>query len=92
MIDPFKLGPNKGPPARLADTIRTGPSWVQKQREALFFFKNFIEVQLIYSVVFISAVQQSDSVVHLCILFHILFRCGLLQDMESGPLWGSFIL
>ena len=29
-----------------------------------FFFFNFIEVWLIYKVVVISAVQQSDSVIH----------------------------
>ena len=30
----------------------------------------------------VSAVQQSDSVIHLYILFHSLFRYGLLQDTE----------
>ena len=40
----------------------------------LFFFcciikKNFIEVQLIYNVVLISAVQQSDSIIHMYALF-----------------------
>ena len=32
-----------------------------------FFFKFFIEVQLIYNVALISAVQQSDSVIHIYI-------------------------
>ena len=41
------------------------------------FFLNFIEVELIYNVVLISAVQQSDSVIHIYILFHILFHYGL---------------
>ena len=43
----------------------------------IFFFwkKNLIEIQLIYNVVLISAVQQSDSVIHI-----YLFLC-------SFPLW-----
>ena len=38
-------------------------------------FSSFIEVELIYNVVIISAVQQSDSVIHVhtSIVFHILF-------------------
>ena len=43
----------------------------------------FIEVELIYSVVFISAVQQSDSgSTYICILSHILFHDGLSQKIE----------
>ena len=34
----------------------------------------------------ISAVQQSDSVIHTCILFHILFHYDLSQDIESSSL------
>ena len=34
-----------------------------------FFFFNFIKVQLIYNVVLISAVQQTDSVIHIYIPF-----------------------
>ena len=41
------------------------------------FFLIFIEVQLIYNVRLVSSVQQSDSV-----LFQILFRYRLLQDIE----------
>ena len=37
---------------------------------SLFFF---IEVQLIFSVVLISAIQQSDSFIHIHTLFFILF-------------------
>ena len=39
-----------------------------------FIFKSFIEVELTYNVVIISAVQQSDSVIHIhtSILFQIL--------------------
>ena len=33
---------------------------------------------MIYNIVFISAVQQSDSVLHIYILFHY----GLSQDIE----------
>ena len=49
-----------------------------------FFF--LIEVELIYHVVLISAVQQSDSVIYMYILFHTLFHYGLSQDIEySSP-------
>ena len=40
---------------------------------ALCLLFNFIEVQLIYSVVLISAVQQDDSVIHTYTFFFILF-------------------
>ena len=30
----------------------------------------------------ISAVEQSESVINICILFHILFHYGLSQDIE----------
>ena len=33
--------------------------------QAVFFFFNFIEVELIYNAVLISAVQQSNSVIHI---------------------------
>ena len=41
-------------------------------------------MELIYNVVLVSGVQQSDSVIHLhiAILFQILFPCGLLQYIE----------
>ena len=35
------------------------------------FFLNFTETYLIYNVVLISAVYQSDAVIHICILFQI---------------------
>ena len=38
-----------------------------------FFLIYFIEVCLIYSVVVISTVQQSDSLIHLYALFFLLF-------------------
>ena len=45
-----------------------------------------IEVQLITNVVFISGVQQSDSIIHIhvCILFQILFPFRLLQSIEQS--------
>ena len=51
-------------------------------RNALGFFLVgwlfLIEVQLIYNVVLISAIQQSDSVIHIyTFFFNILFHCGL---------------
>ena len=40
----------------------------------LFLKKNyFIEVELVYNVVLISGVQQSDSVIHICTFFFIFF-------------------
>ena len=53
---------------------------------ALFLFLKiyFTQVYLIYNVVLISSVQQSDSVIY--ILFHILFHSGLSQDVEYSPL------
>ena len=50
-----------------------------------FFFLN--EVQLIYNIVLVSGVQQGDSVIHLWILFHILFH----YDLSLGFL-GSAVL
>ena len=44
----------------------------------------FFEVQLIYKVVLVSSVQQSDSVIY--ILFQILFHYRLLQDIEYSSL------
>ena len=51
-----------------------------------YFFFNFIEVLLVYNVVLTSAVEQSDSVIHICILVHILFHYGLSQDTEYNSL------
>ena len=52
----------------------------------LFYLFIFIDVQLIYKVELVSCVQQSDSVIHIYILFHILFYYGLLQDVEYSSL------
>ena len=48
----------------------------------------FIEVQLIYNVVLISAVQQSDSVIHIYTFFSMFFfHYGLSQDIEYSSLY-----
>ena len=41
---------------------------------------------MIYNVVLVSGVQQSDSVIHIHILFHVVFRYGLSQDTEYSSL------
>ena len=40
------------------------------QRSMKSFYFNFTEVQLIYNAVLITAVQQSDLVIHTCMLLH----------------------
>ena len=55
----------------------------------ILFYSNkqfFIEVQLIYNVVLVSGVQQSDSVIYIYILFQVLFHYGLLQEIEQSSL------
>ena len=48
-----------------------------------FFFFNLIEVQLLYNVISISAVQPSDSVIHIYTFFFcILSHYGLSHDIE----------
>ena len=65
----------------------------------MLFSQSFIEVYLIYNVVMISAVQQSDSVIHgrTSILFQILFPHRWSQNMgrvlcalEQVPIGHSF--
>ena len=59
----------------------------------LFLFKNFIGVQLIYSVVLVSGIQQSKSVIHilplafyfLCPLFLLLFVCCFSNIIPATP-------
>ena len=60
---------------------------------AYLFILIFIGVQLIYNVVLVSGVQQSDSVmyikcmyIYVYIGFQILFHYKLLQDTEYGSL------
>ena len=50
---------------------------------AVFKKNYFIEVYLIYNVVLISAVEQSDSVIHIYI---ILFHYSLSQQTEFSSL------
>ena len=50
------------------------------------YFLNFIEAQLIYKVVLVSTAQQSDLVIHIYILCHILFHYGLSKDIEYSSL------
>ena len=50
-------------------------------RSILKFY--FIEVDLIYKIVFTSAIQQSDLVIHVYIFFfHVLFHDGLSQNIK----------
>ena len=49
---------------------------------SLFYF--FTEVWLIYSVVLVSGAQQSDSVIHLSVLFQILFLYWLLKNVDGA--------
>ena len=79
-------------------------SWHCISAELCFpFFKiYFIEVQLIYTVVLISAVQQSDSVIHMYTFFFILFSimvyhrilnivpCAVQQDLVVYPSYIQF--
>ena len=44
--------------------------------------KKFIGVYFSYNVVLVSGVQQSDSVIHISILFQILFPYRLLQNID----------
>ena len=47
--------------------------------------RNSIDVQLLLNVVLISAAPESDSVIHIYILFHILFHSGLSQTLNTVP-------
>ena len=52
------------------------------------FLKIFIGVQLIYNVVLVSALQQSESVIHIHVssLFYILFLYKSLQSLQQSSL------
>ena len=57
--------------------------------ELFFYIKKkvyFIEVQLIYNVVLISTVQQSDSVIHIYIFFFIFFSIMVYHKIEYSSL------
>ena len=57
-----------------------------REARLFFFFKSFIGVQLIYNVVLVLGVQQSESVIHIHIstLFQILFPHRPLQSIEQS--------
>ena len=42
---------------------------------------------MVYNIMLISALQQSDSVMRIYIVFHILFHYSLLEDVECSPLY-----
>ena len=46
----------------------------------------FLKLKLIYNVVLTSVVQQNDSIIHIYILFYILFHYSLSQDTEYSSL------
>ena len=85
-------------PLRLGETGEGGEGVADSLLDFSFFF--YIGVQLIYNVVLVSAVQQSDSVIHIhiSILFQIPFPFSLLQSTEQsslcstvGPCWLSVL-
>ena len=51
----------------------------------LFNFVLYIGAYSINNVLLVSSVQQSDSVIHVSVLFQTLFPFGLLQNIEQGP-------
>ena len=69
--------------------LSTMPS-PQKALDMPFFF--LVELQMIYNAVLVSAVQYSDSVIHIYthihiyiyIVFHVLFHYDLLQDIWAS--------
>ena len=70
---------------------------------SFFIFKNclliyYIGAQLFNNVVSVSSVQQSDSVIHVSLLFQIRFPFRLLQTIQQhslcytvGPCWSSIL-
>ena len=69
---------------QLRDGQASGDPGESKSPLSLFFFFNFIGVWLIYNVLLVSSVQQSDSVIHIriFILFQIFFLYILSQNIE----------
>ena len=59
---------------------------VRKQRIDSLKFLFHIGVELINNIVFVTGVQQGDSVIHISILFQILFPFRLLQSIEQNSL------
>ena len=64
----WRLQPYSTPSLRTIMCLRTGPRKGKKTEKNFFF--NFIEVELIYNIVLVSDVQQSQSVVHINIDTH----------------------
>ena len=73
-------------------TIYTATIVIIKQQYSMKFSDKdsipFLSIQLIYNVVLVSAVQHSDSFIHIYIyvLFYILFHYGLSQNTEYRSL------
>ena len=55
---------------------------LQRSKKMIFIFFNLIEVQLIYNVMLISSVEQSDSVIHIYYIIIYIFFFSY-----SFPLW-----
>ena len=62
--------------------------WVERQYYNFIYFKNFIGIQLLYTAVSVSTVQQSESAVHIHIspIFWISFPFRSPQSIEQGSL------
>ena len=69
------------PPLKGLDPLVENKFTIYKGLFLTLFF-HFIEIQVIYNVVLISAIQQNDSVIHSDILFYIHFHYDLSQDIE----------
>ena len=79
--------------------IHSAPKHCSIQAGISVFFFFLTEIQLIYNAVLISGVQQSGSIIHIYILFQILFPYRLLKDIEHnslcyivGPCWLLFYI
>ena len=68
----------------LPDHLRINPPSMQW----FFFLKKCIEMQLVYNVVFISAVQKSNIAIQ---SFHTPFHNGLSQDIEYSYLCSTIV-
>ena len=64
----------------------------KKASQFFVFFFNSIGVQLTYKVVLVSSVQQRDSVIHIFLLFQILFLYSLLKNIEFLVLYSRSLL
>ena len=61
--------------------------WNSKQKHTLFFKKMFIGVELIYNVVLVSAVQQSEPVIHthISLSFRFFSHIGHYKVLSRVP-------